>query len=266
MDDRVCRCRVCGFVAAAPRKTAPDEPRDVLAFSPLAPGTVLRERYKLIEPLGRGAHGLTFFAEHLFLNHPCVVKLLPQRIHDDSDAAVRRLRTEASAGYAVNHPNVVRVLDCDVVDGLWYFVMEFVDGVDLDHVAQQRPPIDWRQGVRWALDAAEGLRAIHSAGLVHRDIKPANLLLGLDGRVRVADLGVVRVAHDQSSANMGAWADRAGTLAYTAPEVLDGEGEPGPAGDLYALGATLFHLLTGRTPYAGAGLYERLLRARAAPA
>ena len=262
---RILRCNVCGFVAASPRNAATNsQPREILAFSPLAPGSVLRERYKLTEPLGQGAHGLTFLAEHLFLNHPCVVKILPQRIHDASDAAVRRLRTEASAGYTVNHANVVRVLDCDVYDDLWYFVMEFVDGVDLGVVANEQRPIDWRQGVRWALDAANGLQAIHEAGLVHRDVKPSNLILGMDGRVRVADLGVVHVAHDQAAASVRAWIDRAGSLAYTAPEILDNDGAPTARSDLYALGATLFHLLTGAAPHAGAGLYERLLRAKSA--
>ncbi|MBN2446479.1 MAG: tetratricopeptide repeat protein [Phycisphaerae bacterium] len=226
---------------------------------PFETGSVLRERYRLVELLGEGAHGLSYLAHHEFLNHPCVVKLLPYHVAESSDNAVQRLRGEASNGFRVNHTNVVRVLDCDVLDGLWYFVMEYVDGIDLASATQDRTTIDWRQAVQIAVDAAEGLDAIHRAGLVHRDIKPSNLILGTDGHVRVADLGVVRLAPQyQEDGGISDAYDMIGTLAYAAPEVMSPGQVVGPAADLYSLGATLFELVTGQLPY-GQSVYRTLL-------
>ncbi|MGD8451560.1 MAG: tetratricopeptide repeat protein [Phycisphaerae bacterium] len=253
------RCEVCGFLVALPRIAGPAPTTQVLtAALPLSPGTVLRERYRLVDLIGRGAHGLTFLAHHEFLNHPCVVKVLPYRVQHASDAAARRLRNEASAGFRVNHPNVVRVLDGDELDGMWYFVMEYVEGTDLSPAVGGTTRTDWRQVIRFLLDAAGGLEAIHAAGLVHRDVKPGNLLLGVDGRLRVADLGVVCLAHAQPRLTLVPGEGRDGTLAYAAPEVLADAQNIGPAADLYSLGATAFELLTGRPPR-GNSVYRTLL-------
>jgi len=197
-------------------------------------------------------------AHHEFLNHPCVVKVLPHRIKDASDGAVRRLRSEASAGFRVNHPNVVRVLDGDALEGIWFFVMEYVDGVDLGLAGRAATLVDWRQAVRFAADAARGLNAIHRAGLVHRDVKPGNLILGTDGQVRVADLGVARLWHEHPGLVGLSKNEMAGTLGYAAPEVFAPDAEVGPRADLYSLGATLLELVSGSLP-GGASVYRTLL-------
>ncbi|MFQ5805277.1 MAG: tetratricopeptide repeat protein [Phycisphaerae bacterium] len=257
---------MCGFLLPLPRAATDTNRRPTIlaAALPLAPGTLLRERYRLVEIIGKGTHGLTFLAHHEFLNHPCVVKVLPHRIEDASDGAVRRLRNEASAGFRVNHPNVVRVLDGDALGGIWYFVMEYVDGVDLAAAARSGILIDWRQALRFAIDAAQGLDAIHRAGLVHRDVKPGNLILGTDGRVRVADLGVARLIHEHPGLAAHGKDQMAGTLAYAAPEVLAGDGHIGPQADLYSVGATLFELVTGSLPR-GPSVYRTLLDSNRAP-
>ncbi len=257
--ERLARCSVCGFVL--PLSTpAPGHPRRTFldASAPLAPGTLLRDRYRLVEIIGNGAHGLTYLAHHEFLNHPCVVKILPHRITNASDGAVRRLRSEASAGFRVSHPNVVHVLDGDALEGICYFVMEYIDGVDLGAAAQGRILIDWRQALGFAIDAARGLEAIHRAGLVHRDVKPSNLILGTDGQVRVADLGVARLVHAHPGFAPLWHSARAGTLAYAAPEVFMPDQDVGPGADLYSLGTTLFELVTGSLPRGGS-VYRTLL-------
>lgn len=198
--------------------------------------------------LGSGAQGVTYLAEHLFVNHACVVKLLPNRVGDARDGSVRRLRAEASAGFRVNHPNVVRVLDGDTVDGVWFFVMEYVEGASLSALIESRKSVPWRQVTHIAAAAAAGLAAIHRAGLLHRDIKPSNILLGVDGRCQIADLGVA-AASGPSCGATGESAARAGSLAYAAPELFVGESVPNERTDLYSLGATLFHLATGRLPF-----------------
>ena len=255
---RLLRCGVCGFLAStAESRNGEDLPTNSNSW-PLQPGTILRDRYRLIRVLGEGAHGVTYLAHHEFLNYPCVVKVLPQRITADSDGAVRRMRSEASVGYRVHHTRVVRVLDGDVWEGIWYFVMEFVDGVNLAEIVDSKLAVDWRQALQFAIDAAAGLQAIHQEGLVHRDIKPGNLILGLDGRIRVGDLGVARLFHKEGVQIRNPEDLRAGTLAYAAPEVFESDREIGPSADLYSLGITIFHMVTGTLP-GSPSVYRKLL-------
>jgi serine/threonine-protein kinase len=262
--ERLGRCSACSFVLPTPRASGTEVARPVpLEIPGIAPGGLLRSKYRLIERLGEGAHGVTYLAEHEYLSHPCVVKILPQRTGDATDSAVCRLRNEARAGFTVQDPNVIRVLDCDVVLGVWYFVMEYVDGVNLAALFPLKQRLAWQQAVQVGSDAAQGLAAIHRAGLLHRDIKPGNLILGVDGRVRVADLGVAGLAHerrDDSSLAM------AGTLPYTAPEVFRPDAPIGPPADLYSLGVTLYHLVTGRLPHASTQLFQRLIDLQCRPA
>lgn len=254
---RLLRCDFCGYLAsAAPLNHHSSHPHS--NSWPLQPGTILRDRYRLVRVIGDGAHGVTYLAHHEFLNHPCVVKVLPHRVVHDSDAAVRRMRGEASAGYRVHHTHVVRVLDGDVWNGIWYFVMEFVDGVDLGEIVSRNLIVDWRQAVQFAVDAANGLQAIHREGLVHRDIKPGNLILGLDGGIRVTDLGVARLLHKEQNSEFNPENLRAGTLAYAAPEMFSHEIQIGPQADLYSLGVTLYEILTGSLPR-GSSVYRTLL-------
>ena len=218
----------------------------------------MRDRYRLVELLVQGANGLTFLAHHEFLNHPCVVKLLPCRIEHASDGAARRLRSEASAGFRVNHPNVVRVLDGDTIDGVWYFVMEYVDGVDLGTVAEAGIRVEWRQTLRFAIEAARGLDAIHRAGLIHRDIKPSNLMLDTEGRLRVADLGVAQLVQDRGATAGSTDAGTVGTLPYAAPELFATSARVTAAADLYSLGASLLELVAGAVPRGGS-VYRTIL-------
>ncbi len=264
VTERVLRCDACGSLVPLPLDDPPRLTSGMLEELSLdLPGGVLRERYRLIGLLGRGAHGISLLARHEFLNHPCVVKLTPHRAERESEASVRRVRAEARAGFSISHPNVVRVLDCDRVDGLWYFVTEYVPGISLDAVAQARAAMPWRQLLRIAIDSAAGLAAMHDAGLLHRDIKPANLLLGTDGRTRVADLGVAAAFR---LAGEGGTRGPAGTPAYLAPEVLaPGPDAASPASDLYAWAASMFHLAAGRPPHESAGVISRLVDAQNRP-
>jgi tetratricopeptide (TPR) repeat protein/tRNA A-37 threonylcarbamoyl transferase component Bud32 len=227
---------------------------------------LLRGKYRLVERLGEGAHGVSYLAEHVYLSHPCVVKILPQRVGDATDAAVRRLRNEARAGFRVHDPNVVRVLDCDVAHGLWYFVMEYVDGVNLGEIVAGGYRLSWEQAVQVASEAAGGLNAIHQAGVLHRDVKPGNLILGVDGHIRVADLGVAGLAHERSDWGGMVGAGTTGTLAYTAPEMFRTDATVGPQADLYSLGVTLYQLITGRLPHAAAQVFQQLIDLQCRPA
>lgn len=264
---RLGRCRACGFLLPTPRPLSHElSGAEGTTIPGIAPDGLLRGKYRLIERLGEGAHGVSYLAEHVYLSHPCVVKVLPQRIGDTTDAAVRRLRNEARAGFRVHDPNVVRVLDCDVVSGLWYFVMEYVDGVNLGAPIAAGQRLTWQQALQVAKDAANGLVAIHRAGLLHRDIKPGNLILGIDGRVRAADLGVAGLAQERVDWRSAAGPAMAGTLAYTAPEMFRPGAKVGPPADLYSLGVTLYQLLTGRLPHIGTQVFQRLIDLQCRPA
>lgn len=254
------RCEACSFLTPIP-PTDRREARSVAVNGSIGPGAVLRDRYRLLVPLGEGEHGVAYLAEHEFLNHPCVVKVLPHHIADKSDAAVLRLRAEASAGFRVNDRYVVRVLDCDAADGIWYFVMEYIAGADLASALAAGIRIDWRQAVQIARHAAAGLMAIERAGMVHRDVKPGNLIMGADGAVRVADLGVVGLMHASGDEfGLPGGEGLVGTLAYAAPEALERRDAADHRADLFSLGASLFEIVTGRRLRQQTGLYEILLR------
>ncbi|MEP0846997.1 MAG: tetratricopeptide repeat protein [Phycisphaerae bacterium] len=259
-SERLRLCSVCRFVAPAelPSQTAVED-SDLLGFV-----TALRDTYTPMRVLGRGAHGVTLLVEHQLLRYACVVKLVPHATSDSSPASTMRLRNEARAGLRVNSPNVVRVLDCDHVGGAWYFVMEYIEGVDLGAVTDCGHLLDWRQALRFAVDAATGLYAVHHAGLLHRDVKPENLILGLDGRVRLADLGIASFLDDGSAA--GSPSESSGTLTHVAPEALVPGARIDARADLYSLGVSLYQLLTGRTPHAAASVYQSLLDAQWRPA
>lgn len=265
---RVTVCAVCRFIAPRALPILDDSPAPRSISDALATSVLFSERYRLVRPLGAGAHGSTYLAEHRLLNHPCVVKLVPIPRTEPGDRAAARLRNEARAGLRVNSPFVVRVLDCDTVEGAWFFVMEYVAGVDLSRIAAAKVRMDWRQAVHVTIDGASGLAAIHRAGLVHRDIKPGNLILGEDGRLRIADLGIARVADDRldaRAAERGGRDDGAeaeiGTIAYAAPEMLIPGAVVDRRSDLYSLGSTIFELVTGSPPRSTASVYRALLEA-----
>ncbi len=260
VDGRLVFCRKCGSVRALELPIggalADVAPAAVARFTN---GGILRGKYRILERLGCGGHGTTYLAEHVYLGHRCVVKTLPEWHSETANAFITHLRDEARAGYRVLDPHVVRVLECDVIRGTWYFVMEFVDGVDLAAVVRAKRRLPWQQVRQLAFDAVRGLKAIWDAGLVHRDIKPGNLLLGADGRLRIADLGVARLAGERQDVGQTALPEMVGTLDYAAPEVFASGVELGPAADAYSLGASLYHLLTGRPPHQASKVFQRLI-------
>ncbi|MDX2200478.1 MAG: tetratricopeptide repeat protein [Phycisphaerae bacterium] len=226
----------------------------------LAPTGVVRDKYRLVARLGQGAHGTTYLAEHLFLSHPCVVKVLTSAISGPNAEWTRAIREEARLGYRVHHPNVVRVLDCDSQNDVWYFVMEFVEGVSLHGARAAAPTWPWRQVQKFAIDIASGLAAIHALEIVHHDIKPGNLLLGVDGVVRVADLGVARLSREQPRRTDLGYRASEGTLHYAAPERLQADATVDARADQYSLGVTLFELLVGRSPFENSSFFVSLLQ------
>jgi eukaryotic-like serine/threonine-protein kinase len=240
----------------------PDEPTRPLRLTveSLADG-----RYVLGGQLGAGGMGIVRRARDRHLDRDVAVKLLADNLAADPEARERFLR-ESRAAARIGHPNVVAVHDVGEDLGRPYFVMELIEGPSLAEVLRERGPLDAQQVARIAEDALAGLAKAHASGLVHRDVKPGNLLLGPDGVVKVTDLGVVG-ADDETGLTRTGFV--VGTRSYLAPELRTGAPAT-PRSDLFALGATLVELLTGRTPPAGsvpevpagapAGLYRLLPR------
>ncbi|WP_078973654.1 serine/threonine-protein kinase [Streptomyces sp. MMG1533] len=202
-------------------------------------------RYRLQDPIGRGAMGEVWRALDETLGRTVAVKLLLP--HDSDPTATSRFRLEAQTAGRLNHPHVVGVYDFGEYDGRLFLVMELVAGDSLARRLGTAGPLPVEQVARIAAQAAAGLAAAHQQGIVHRDIKPANLLLDADGTLKIGDFGIARFVDDPSGA-LTTTGQIVGTSLYLAPERALGQ-PAGPASDVYALGCLLYQLLTGRPPF-----------------
>ncbi len=213
--------------------------------------------YELHEEIGRGGMGVVFRARQVRLNRWVALKMiLASRLA--SPAVVRRFLQESQAAAVVRHPHVVSVFDAGQVGGQHYFAMELVPGPSLaEHL--KTGPLDPRDAARLLARVAAAVEHLHSLGIVHRDLKPSNILLDEQGQPCVTDFGLARLR--------GTEADRTesgtilGTPAYMAPEQAAGNlAEIGPGSDVYSLGAVLYELLCGRTPFASEHPLDTLLQ------
>lgn len=204
-------------------------------------GVLVAERYRLDEPLGRGAMGEVWRATDQALGRPVAVKLLRA---DDGDAAAERLRMEAQTAARLNHPHVVSMYDSGCHDGRFYLVMELVDGWSLAQELAVHGLLDPQEAGAIGAQMAAGLSAAHLQGVIHRDIKPGNIMLTTDRIVKITDFGIARFA-DDASHTFTATGKILGTGSYLAPERAVGSPAV-PASDVYALGCVLYELLTGR--------------------
>lgn len=199
-------------------------------------------RYRLLEPIGRGAMGEVWRGHDEMLGRPVAVKLLLEQASSDTTAAAR-FRLEAQTAGALNHPHVVGVLDFGQHEERLFLVMELVEGHSLARLTRQPP----ERVAHIAAQAAAGLAAAHQQGIVHRDIKPANLLLDPHGTLKIGDFGIARFLDDPGAA-LTATGQIVGTGLYLAPERALGR-PAGPPSDVYSLGCVLYQLLTGRPPF-----------------
>jgi serine/threonine-protein kinase len=205
--------------------------------------------YQILKRLGSGAMATVFKARQLSLDRPVAIKVLPRRF-SDNEKFIERFYKEGRAAAKLNHPNIVGAYDVGRAGEHHYFVMEFVDGETLhDRIVRDRR-IDEKEATGIVKQVAQALQHAHERGFVHRDIKPKNIMIGRDGSVKLADLGLARALSDKESAK--AEAGRAyGTPYYISPEQIRGSLKITPAADLYGLGATFYHMVTGKVPFEG---------------
>ncbi|MFO0577151.1 MAG: serine/threonine-protein kinase [Polyangia bacterium] len=200
-------------------------------------------RYRDLVKIGEGSMGAVYRARDPVLDRAVAIKLLTAQ----GPGFVSRIQREARALAKVSHPNVVQIHDSGIdPNGAPYFVMEHLHGRSLDALLEERGRLPHQQVRELVRQAAQGLSAAHAAGLIHRDIKPANLFLETNGNLKILDFGIARSV-EQNAAESGD-VRVLGTPYYMAPELLNAEPVDLRA-DVYALGLTAFHLLTGRPPF-----------------
>jgi WD40 repeat protein/tetratricopeptide (TPR) repeat protein len=217
--------------------------------------------YEILGELGRGGMGVVYRARQVRLNRPCALKMILAGAHTDAVAA-HRFRAEAQAVARLQHPNVVQIYSIGEADGLPYFELEYVEGGSLDRRLDGTPwPPRRVAGLVEAL--ARGVAEAHRLEIVHRDLKPANVLLAADGTPKVTDFGLAKsLAHDTGLTRTDSIM---GSPGYMPPEQAEGKTrQVGPLADVYALGAILYELLTGRPPCRGATILETLEQVKTA--
>jgi serine/threonine protein kinase len=203
------------------------------------------DHFVVIETLGVGGMGTVYRARDTHLDRFVALKLLRRDLSGKEDHNVR-LQQEARIAASVNHPNVIQVFDSGTDHDQFYVVMELVDHGSLDDLIERRHQLPEMQVLEIGIQVAKGLRAAHQQGLIHRDVKPANILFVDEYAAKISDFGLAGVAGEESETAAEIW----GTPYYVAPERLRKEPEDF-RGDIYSLGATLFHAIAGRAPIEG---------------
>ena len=221
--------------------------------------------YRIEKPLGAGAMGQVYRAIQLSMNRAVAFKVMSPKLASNRRFRERFVR-EARAAGRLHHPNLIAVHDVGEADGLMFFSMELVEGTSVSELLRQNGRIPEMRALEICRQALEALKFAHAAGVIHRDIKPDNLMVTKSGMVKVADLGLAR-AEDAEEASVTATNVGAvmGTPHYMAPEQARDAHSVDHRADLYAVGATLYHLICGRTPFSGERAMEVLMRAASQP-
>jgi serine/threonine protein kinase len=205
--------------------------------------------YRIQKKLGAGAMATVFLAHQLSLDRPVAIKVLPKKFSANAKF-IERFYKEGRAAAKLNHPNIVAAYDVGQAGEHHYFVMEYVDGLTVYDKLVKDKRISEAEAIRITTQVAKALQHAHARGFIHRDIKPKNIMINSQGVVKLADLGLARAMSDKEAAK--AEAGRAyGTPYYISPEQIRGEIKIGPQADIYGLGATLYHMVTGRVPFEG---------------
>lgn len=221
--------------------------------------------YELVKVLGRGGMGTVYKARQAGSESWVAIKVLAGGVFADS-AARERLKREAQTLARLRHPGIVKILEVGEMEGLPFLVMEFVDGPDLSELVRGHP-LEPGRAAALVAEAAESIQSAHELGILHRDLKPANILLGPDNRPLVTDFGLAIA--DWMSPDLTRSGQILGSPDYSSPEQISAHrGALSPSSDIYSLGAVLFHLLTGRPPFAAAtpaDLLQQVLHREALP-
>ncbi|MQN01217.1 MAG: Stk1 family PASTA domain-containing Ser/Thr kinase [Lachnospiraceae bacterium] len=206
--------------------------------------TFLGNRYEIIEKIGSGGMSDVYRAKDHSLGRDVAIKVLKPEFAEDS-SFVTRFRTEAQAAASLEHPNIVNIYDVGSEDGLYYIVMEYVDGITLKRYIATKGRLGYNEALSIAIQMARGLEAAHNHGIVHQDIKPQNIIISKEGKVKVTDFGIARAANSNTIR-----AGSMGSVHYVSPEQAR-NGYVSYASDIYSMGIVMYEMVTGRVPFDG---------------
>jgi len=238
---------------------APDSPT---ALPPLGLPPELSDhpRYRVLALLGAGGMGAVYKAEHRLMERVVALKVMNRAVVG-SAATVERFRREFRASALLSHPNIVPGYDAEQAGDVHFLVMEYVEGTDLARWVAERGPLPVTEACDYIRQAARGLQHAHEHGMIHRDIKPHNLMRTLDGTIKILDFGLARLVAEASSGQGGVTGQGTllGTVDYLAPEQADDARQADIRSDIYSLGCTLYHLLTGRPPFPKGTIVQKIM-------
>jgi serine/threonine-protein kinase len=205
--------------------------------------------YQIIDKIGKGSMGIVYKARQTSVDRIVAVKILLDALAQNKEF-IKRFDREAKIAAKLSHNNIVNAIDAGEVDGHHYFVMEYVEGVTIKDELEKNKVYDEKIALKIVLAVTEALKHAMQRGLIHRDIKPENVILTKDGNVKLADLGLARLTADEKWA-MSEAGMAIGTPYYISPEQVRGQVDVDIRSDIYSLGATLYHMVTGQVPYGG---------------
>src|SRR5437899_3492606 len=229
----------------------------------LQPGTVLGQRYMVMQLLGEGGMGAVYKAKHRDLNRMVALKVIrPDLARNES--IIQRFKQELILAHQVTHKNVIRIYDLGEAEGLKFITMEYIEGEDLRTLIQEKHKLSPEAAVEIMQQVCRALEAAHSVGVIHRDLKPQNVMRDKTGRILVMDFGLARSLEGEGMTQTGALI---GTMDYMSPEQALGK-DLDQRSDLFALGLIFYELLTGKMPFKAESAVASLLKRtqqRAAP-
>jgi serine/threonine protein kinase len=266
------------FLAAAGKSAAEPTPQDwgkflvqnkkatmfqVSAIFANRPTRLLMGTYELLDKLATGGMGDVYRALDRKTNTIAVVKVLPASSANDEEM-VLRFQREVKLLRAVEHPNIVGAFAAGKADGCHFLAMEYVDGADLGRTIKSRGPMSPEDALETIRQAAVGLAFAHEKGVIHRDVKPSNFMLDQSGMVKILDLGLARILHNEDG--LTSTGSVLGSIDYMAPEQGTDSKVADHRADIYALGCTLYYLISGKIPFDGKNLGQKLMAHQDTPA
>ena len=208
-------------------------------------GRVLGNRYEMIKKIGNGGMATVYKATDLVLKRYVAVKILRDEFTTDEEF-IKRFETEAQSAARLTHPNIVSIFDVGVDNGIYYIVMELIQGKTLKEIiTEERGPLPWKWSVNVAIQIASALEMAHKNNIIHRDIKPHNIIITEDGIAKVTDFGIAKAV---SNSTITAFGTTIGSVHYFSPEHARG-GYTDAKSDLYSLGVVMYEMVTGKVPF-----------------
>ncbi len=207
-------------------------------------GMMIGDRYEILEKIGTGGMSDVYKAKDHKLNRFVAVKVLKQEFSENANF-VSKFRIEAQAAAGLMHPNIVNVYDVGEEGGIYYIVMELVEGITLKKYIEKKARLSVKEAISIAIQVSMGIEAAHNNHIIHRDIKPQNIIISKEGKVKVTDFGIAKAATSNTITS-----NVMGSVHYTSPEQARG-GYSDEKSDIYSLGITMFEMLTGRVPFNG---------------